>query len=382
MRLSNVALFFGLFVPSTDGFFACPDGGRRTARPSLVRLPASAGLDSMTVPQLKELVRTSNPERGVLTKLKKKADLIRYLEGREDVVGPVEDDAPSPVSASSEDESSVEIAPAAAAADSADSSPTAVDFRRDDNKPFDRIDEIFPGALTNADLVRMIADTLTEGAGYDLRKTLLATSLSCDEASRPLEEDFAAVFGGANFNMGGLAGFPFGGRTGFESMAAHIPDGGSCLVAYGPLVGVDSSGEVGTVERRGRAGGGACCESAQKALEYALSVFRGEAQEAPAPSSMVDAQQYYVGSMLLPYAERLEHSDERMVELPYTLYDAQTELMEEIVAQSGKAVAGDGTTAVLGGIQINTPPGYSDYYLPLSFQLYNSDGDYVEDLWE
>eukprot|EP00957_Ditylum_brightwellii_P104699 7979346-Ditylum_brightwellii.AAC.1 len=117
--------------------------------------------------------------------------------------------------------------------------------------------------------------------------------------------------------MGGLAGFPFGGKTSFGAMAAHIPDGGSCLVVYGPHVGVDSTGKVGTVERRGRANGGSCCGSAVAAAGYVGSVFNGDAEEASPPTAALDAQQYFVGSMLLPYAERLEESEEKMVELPY-----------------------------------------------------------------
>merc|ERR1712051_307064 len=88
---------------------------------------------------------------------------------------------------------------------------------------------------------------------------------------------------------------------------------------------------------------------------------------------------YFVGSMLMPYAERLDAAEEKMKELPYALYDAQTELMGRIVEKSGGAVA-DGTTAVLGGIQINTPPGYSDYFLPLSFKLYDNEGKEVDNL--
>ena len=44
-----------------------------------------------------------------------------------------------------------------------------------------------------------------------------------------------------------MIGFPFGGITSFGAMASHIPDGGSCLVVFGPHVGVDSTGKVGTV---------------------------------------------------------------------------------------------------------------------------------------
>ena len=61
-----------------------------------------------------------------------------------------------------------------------------------------------------------------------------------------------------------------------SAMASHIPDGGHCLVVYGPHVGVDSTGAVGTVERVGRANGGACCGSAIAAAGYVESAYLGE----------------------------------------------------------------------------------------------------------
>jgi len=108
--------------------------------------------------------------------------------------------------------------------------------------PFAKAVEAFPGALTNKELVQMIDATLAE-AGYDRENTLVATSLCCDEVNRPLEADLSSVYT-SNFNMGGLAGFPFGGAVAFGAMAAHIPDGGSTLMLYGPHVGVDSKGNV------------------------------------------------------------------------------------------------------------------------------------------
>eukprot|EP00586_Coscinodiscus_wailesii_P011911 CAMPEP_0172493070 /NCGR_PEP_ID=MMETSP1066-20121228/24406_1 /TAXON_ID=671091 /ORGANISM="Coscinodiscus wailesii, Strain CCMP2513" /LENGTH=656 /DNA_ID=CAMNT_0013263041 /DNA_START=369 /DNA_END=2339 /DNA_ORIENTATION=- len=243
--------------------------------------------------------------------------------------------------------------------------------------PFPQATRAFPGALTNSQLVSMMEEVL-EGAGYDKSKTLVATSLCCDEVNRPLETDLSEVYN-TNFNMGGLAGFPFGGSVSFGAMAAHIPDGGSCAVVYGPHVGVDHDGSIGTVERRGRANGGACCGSAVAASGYVSGVFNGGAKGA-IPDDALDAQQAMVGESLLPYAERLEKADNTMKELPFALYDAQTDLMKQILGASSGAVAGEGTTAVLGGIQINTPPGFSDYYLPLSFDLYNNKGEYVKDL--
>jgi hypothetical protein len=245
-------------------------------------------------------------------------------------------------------------------------------------RPFPKVLDVFPGALTNAELIDKVTNTI-EQSGFSKEKTLVATSLCCDEVNRPVETDFSCVFD-TNFHMGGLAGFPFGGLTSFGAMASHIPDGGDTLVVFGPHVGVDSKGNAGTVERRGRVNGGSCCGSAVAASGYVADVLSGAAKEASLPA-IVDAQQYFVGKMLLPYAKQLDKAEDKMVELPYALYDAQKELMGKIVTQKASAVA-DGNVAVLGGIQINTPEGYSDYYLPLSFDLYNNKGKLVKALWE
>jgi Limiting CO2-inducible proteins B/C beta carbonyic anhydrases len=247
------------------------------------------------------------------------------------------------------------------------------------SKPFSQVQDKYPGALTNAELLAKMKATLA-GKGFDASKSLVATSLCCDEVNRPLESDLAASFD-TNFNMGGLAGFPFGGATSFGAMASHIPDGGDCVVVYGPHVGIDFDSKVGTVPRRGKNSGGSCCGSAVAASGY-VSGVRAGGEEAVLPDDPLDAQQYFVGTMLMPYAERLEKAADKMQELPLALYDAQTDLMKQIVGKSASAVAGNGKIAVLGGVQINTPPGYSDYFLPKSFNLYDNKGKLVEKLWK
>ena len=246
------------------------------------------------------------------------------------------------------------------------------------NAPFAQATKVFPGALANDDFVTMISETLAE-AGYDETKTLIATSLCCDEVNRPLELGLSELYD-TNFNMGGLAGFPFGGATSFGAMAAHIPDGGSCAVVYGPHVGVDHDGSVGTVERRGRSSGGACCGSAVAASGYVASVLSGDAEKGTIPDDPLDAQQAMVGELLMPFAERLDEADNKMKELPLALYDAQSDLMSKIVSAAAGGVGENGTIAVIGGVQINTPPEYSDYFLPMKFELYNNKGKFVEDL--
>ena len=71
----------------------------------------------------------------------------------------------------------------------------------------------FPGALNYETLEKRIVEKLGT-KGFTPDNTLLATSLCCDELARNLEKDLAKVYG-KNFNLGGLAGFPFGGNTAF-----------------------------------------------------------------------------------------------------------------------------------------------------------------------
>jgi hypothetical protein len=239
----------------------------------------------------------------------------------------------------------------------------------------------FPNAVSNADLMKKVTERLSK-YGYG-STTLVATSLCCDEVNRPLEKALAKVYN-EPFVMGGLAGFPFGGVTSFGAMAHHIPDGGSCMLVYGPHVGIDSYGTVGTVNRRGRTKGGACCGSAAAALGKIrkgamVPAKEGEPKDFLATDSL-DAQQAYVNAQLLPYAQRLLAADDRNVELPYTLYDAQKQMMDSIVAKGAGAMEGNGNIALLGGIQINTPEGISDYFLPLNFELRNSQGKVTKNL--
>lgn len=235
----------------------------------------------------------------------------------------------------------------------------------------------FPRAVTNDVLVNRVTSTLAKYGYGD--KTLMATSLCCDEVNRELDRDFGKAYG-EHFSMGGLAGFAFGGVTSFGAMAHHIPTGGDCLVVYGPHVGVDADGNVGKINRRGRKSSGACCGSGVAACGYVESVRKGKQDPAAPPTNALDAQQTFVGNMLLPHGHRLESADDSMVELPMAMFDAQNELMQQIVGAGCGEVGGDGKIALLGGVQINTPAGTPDYFLPLNFELRDNKGRLIQNL--
>jgi hypothetical protein len=249
----------------------------------------------------------------------------------------------------------------------------------EDTNVTDKIQEVFPGAVAAQDLASHVKGVLNKH-GYSDKTTLIATSLCCDEVNRELEKDLTSIYN-YNFNMGGLAGFAFGGVTSFGAMAHHIPDGGSCLVTYGPHVGVDKDGNVGKVNRRGRVGSGACCGSAAAAAGYCQAVQGGDTPNGP-PTDPLDAQQTFVGNMLLPHADRLATAEDAAVELPLALFDVQDEFMKKIVSKGCGEVAGEGQIAMLGGIQINTPAGTKEYFLPKVFEIRNNKGEKVADLME
>lgn len=236
----------------------------------------------------------------------------------------------------------------------------------------------FPGAFESQSLAEKVKIILAE-EGYDEKKTLFATSLCCDEVNRDLEDDFRKIYG-SNFSMGGLAGFPFGGVTSFGAMSHHIPEKGSCIVMYGPHVGIDYDGQVGKVNRRGRPGSGACCGSANAAAVYVKQIRAGKREQLDNPEDILDAQQTWVGAKLIPYGERLEKASDANVELPFALFDAQDNLMLRIVENGCGEVAGNGLIALLGGVQINTPEKTREYFLPKRFEIRNNKGEVVADL--
>lgn len=240
------------------------------------------------------------------------------------------------------------------------------------------VNNTFPGALKSETLSNAVERILAVH-GYSKEKSILATALCCDEVNRELEDGLREKFG-SNFSMGGLAGFPFSGVTSFGAMAHHIPTDGSCIVVYGPHVGVDMTGVVGKVNRRGRDGSGACCGSACAAHAYVQQVRSGERSEAAPSYDNIDAQQMWIQKTLLDYGDRLEKADDGAVELPHALFDCQDNFMKRIVEKACGEVAGEGKIALLGGIQINTPDGVAEYFLPKKFQLLNNKGELVSDL--
>ena len=165
-------------------------------------------------------------------------------------------------------------------------------------------------------------------------------------------------------------------------MCRHIPKDGTCLLVYASHTGIDFDGVVGKINRRGHHGSGACCSTSIASLAYVKAVKEGKVIHSPNTNDPIDAQQVFVDSALMKHSDRLLNASNPNLELPHVVYDCQSDLLKRIMDKCVNDIPDGTQIAVLGGIQVNTPEGTPDYYLPKRFNLCNSDGEVVEDLLE
>ena len=80
--------------------------------------------------------------------------------------------------------------------------------------------------------------------GLTAENTLFADSTCPDEVNHDdPEEDIGMLFSkrwGEIFPLGGLAGLPFTGKTGWGAFSSHCPADGNIVVLFAPHVGIDS----------------------------------------------------------------------------------------------------------------------------------------------
>ena len=89
--------------------------------------------------------------------------------------------------------------------------------------------------------------------GFTDDNTLFTDSSCPDELNHNCpENDITSLFAkrwGEVFPLGGLAGFPFTGKTGWGAFSSHSPCDGNIVILFAPHVGVDKDGNVGKINR-------------------------------------------------------------------------------------------------------------------------------------
>lgn len=106
--------------------------------------------------------------------------------------------------------------------------------------------------MRNQDVIKATVGVSSK-YGFTRENTLLAHSYCPDEINHEKGDitEFLSSYYSEYFALGGLAGIPWTGKTGFGAFAAHVPDEGNILVVFAPHVSVSEEGKAGFYKRLG-----------------------------------------------------------------------------------------------------------------------------------
>ncbi|MGM0505674.1 MAG: hypothetical protein ACQER4_00630 [Bacteroidota bacterium] len=227
--------------------------------------------------------------------------------------------------------------------------------------------EVYPKATTREEISNKILASLSSYGQFDPKRTLWAVSDCSDEANRSTtrfqkEHQIDNVF-----QLGGLAGYPFAGETGFRAFASHVPENGAAILLYGPHIGISRAGHVGYMKRIGQSDETTCCG----ALHGTLNRFASE--EATHPDPEMDYQMWYIDKALEEQTEQILAGTPPIVEITDRMYrlidDGVSRLLE-----STHPTFGDAYVVLVGGIFINRDQGEEDWFDLRRFEVVAPDG--------
>ncbi|MBF0279781.1 MAG: hypothetical protein HQM13_18430 [SAR324 cluster bacterium] len=158
---------------------------------------------------------------------------------------------------------------------------------------------------------------------------------------------------GSRFKFGGLAGYPHGGRTGFEAVSHHVPEvfgRKNLLFVTGPHIGYHR-GEWGKVSRTNQDELSNACGSLAAALE---SDFDENCEKAPDP---LDRQQQIIEMIMFPYLKKCSDSGKTPKLLDATNFLMQKINEDVLTVVNNLSPRFQGQIALLTGITINTELG-------------------------
>jgi len=221
--------------------------------------------------------------------------------------------------------------------------------------------------MRNSDLIKAVCH-IAESEGLTGDNTLFSHSVCPDEINHE-EGDITDVLHnhfGEIFSLGGLAGIPFSGKTGFGAYAHHVPDGGNIFVLFAPHCAVSEEGKCGYYHREGQAEESTACGAAIGAL----GAVKDLAYEPMVDVMSYDVQMQYIKNLIWKNKERITTAPNSIAEATYVLYDHIHDYIRHIV---DKKYIHHGKIMILGGIQINVEP--DDYFEPKCFFVLTQDGE-------
>lgn len=243
----------------------------------------------------------------------------------------------------------------------------------DDEAALQVIQKHFPGALSSHDVLQKVASTI-ESRGFTSTNTLYAQSVCPDEINHRPHDSLPNLLSehlGEVFHLGGLAGIPFTGRTGFAAFSQHVPDDdGNLFILLAPHIGLSSSLQLGKYCREGQGTKeGAACGAAVGALQHCCSD-----QSIPdmISNGNEDHQMAYIIHQIHHVKDEIMQKateNEQQAALALHTHAIGKTMLDSIVNMNFGGP--NSKLLILSGIQINMPSSsHEDYFLPLSFDLH------------
>ena len=258
----------------------------------------------------------------------------------------------------------------------------------------------FPGSVPNSVVNFRVAERL-KTRGYRPFNTILGTSLCSDEIDstelslmKQMQKTLTLQKDGGVFNLGGLGGVPFVGKSGFGAFLSHVPTNGRVVILYGPHIGISNEGVVGKVERVGQ-------EKASGACGAGIGAYKAIKAGGRGPNDKFDYQEEYIIDELTPKLQTLleqqklsgavngfVNANTALTAVTCNMFDIVNDVLE---AQLEQAWSAPGfwdkieEVALVGGIVVNRGhggglAGGEDFFQPLQFKAVNANGEV--DMWD
>lgn len=210
------------------------------------------------------------------------------------------------------------------------------------------------------------------------QNTIFAHSVCSDEVNNKDKQLVALMVDRwqEGFSLGGLAGVPFAGKSGFGAYLHHAPDSGKLLVMFAPHVGIGADGNIGALQRDGQVKVSNACGAAVGAYK-ALSAKAANGpdvrkEEDPDPE-LFDPQLETIVKLLQPRLGGIEKSIDPITFVTYQIYGIIKEKICDCISQTPDVWDSVTEVALVGGVMINRRVG-GDCFQPLSFELRQKDG--------
>eukprot|EP00047_Mylnosiga_fluctuans_P006159 m.245222 g.245222 ORF g.245222 m.245222 type:complete len:327 (-) comp14632_c0_seq1:41-1021(-) len=231
----------------------------------------------------------------------------------------------------------------------------------------DQVHKFFPGSGPSSHIHAEVERVLSAD-GFTPENTLFACSVCVDEINHE-DDDITCLlksFWGECFYLGGLAGVPFVGKTGFSAFSHHCPEDGNLFVLFAPHVGIAPNGSIGKYARAGQSDLDNACGAAVGAFK---AVEAGQAAAAPGAEDYLDSQFVWIRGQLAAHKDKILAAEDKQAAIAQCMFQIVKDFVEKITHAPKK-----GRLVILGGIQINMPQPSEDFFQPLLFEIHDKDG--------